>query len=220
MPDFIPSSDPTLDAYAAQAVTTVSSNPAAFGETLASIAALTAAYAAWGVTWPNSVNALAAAASAVAAKNTDREALVRELRALNGRVQARGDAVTPAAKEQAGLPVHGSTSTPVGAPATAPLLQVANNQRLTHVISFRDAANPNRRGKPAGAYGCRLHVKIGSPPVNLDDAEFVTVDTASPYIYEFEPEDAGKIAYWIACWVNPRMEPGPCSETVAATITA
>lgn len=220
MPDFIPPSDPALDAYSAQLVSTVTTNPAAYGETLTSLAPLSTALAAWGVTYPNSVNAAALAAAATAAKNSDRETLVGLIRELNGRVQARGTSVTPAAKEQAGLPVRESTSAPVGVPATAPLLQVANSQRLTHIISFRDAENPNRRGKPEGVHGCRLHVKIGSPPVNLDDAEFVAVDTASPYVYEFEPADAGKTAYWISCWVNPRQQAGPCSETVAATITA
>lgn len=220
MPDFIPSGDAEFDAYSTQLASTVTTNPAAYGETLPSLAALTAARAVWDIAWPNYNNAQATAAAATAAKNAAREALVAEIRLLNARVQPRGATVTDAAREQAGLPVHDTTSGPIGAPSSAPLLQVDNSKRLTHTVSFRDAENPNRRGKPAGVFGCRLYLKIGAPPANLADATFVALDTASPYSYEFAPADAGNTAYWIACWVNPRQESGPCAETVASTITA
>ena len=219
MADFIPDPDPAFDAYAAQLVSAVTTDPAAFGETLASLAGLNAALAAWGVAYPNALSAQATAAAAIAAKNSTRAPLESEIRQLNARVQARRAAVTPAAKQQAGLPVYDSTKTPVGIPQTAPLLQADTSKRLKHTISFRDAENPDRRGKPDGVFGCTLYLKIGSPPANLEDATFIALDTATPYSYDFEPEDAGKTAYWIACWVNRTQDHGPCSETVAATIT-
>lgn len=220
MADFIPTPDSEFDAYATQLVTTVTSNLLSYGETAASLAPLVAARGIWDIAWPNANNAVATAAAATATKTTARGGLEAEIRLLNGRVQARAGAVTPAAKEQAGLPVHDNNTTPVGPPASAPLLQVDTSQRLTHTVSFRDADNPNSRGKPAGVFGCQLYLKIGAPPANLADATFVALDTASPYTYVFAPADAGKTAYWISCWVNRRQESGPCSETVAATITA
>lgn len=218
MADFIPSGDAEFDAMLTLLANTVNTNAAAYGEDLGSLTALNTARSAWALAWPNYNNALAQAEGATATKVSARTDVEAELRALNRRVQAR-DTVTDTAKLQAGLPVHDPSNSPLPPPTSAPLLQVDTSQRLMHTISFRDAANPNRRGKPPGVFGCSLYVKIGTPPANLADATFVAVDTRSPYLFEFEPEDAGKIAYWIACWVNPRQDTGPCSETVAATIT-
>lgn len=86
-------------------------------------------------------------------------------------------------------------------------------------MDFRDASNPSRRGKPDGVYGAKLYLKIGgTPPAGIAECVFVALDTATPYTYEFLPAAAGKTSWRIACWVTPRQEDSPCSETVGGTI--
>ena len=218
MPDFIPSADDALDPYATNLITRLTSAPADYGETVPTLVELTTATGAWNTAYPANVAAQTAAAGATAAKDTARENLETAIRNLNNRVQAR-PAVTNAAKELAGLPVHATGGGTIPAPDTAPLLRIDTSHRFRHTVDFRDAANPSRRGKPEGVYGVKLYLKIGGPPpTGPGECQFIALDTATPYMYEFAPADAGKTAWWIACWVNPRQEDGPCSETVGGTI--
>jgi hypothetical protein len=219
MPDFIPAADDDFHTWVTNLAAAVSSNPANYGETALTITDLTTAMGVWSVQWPNYTTAQATAASATAAKEDARDDVEAAVRALNGRIQARGEAVTAPSKETAGFPVYAESSGPIPAPVSAPLLRIDSSQRFRHTLSFRDAANPTRRGKPEGVMGCKLFLKVGpTPPASPADCQFIALDTASPYLYEFPAAQAGQTAWWMACWVNPRQEDGPCSETVSATI--
>ena len=219
MPDFVPPADPNFDTFVNVLAPALTSDPAAYGETIASIAPLMTAIGNWNIAYPANNTKQAEASATAADKEAARDAAEALIRELNNRVQARGAAVTDAAKAAANLPVHAEGGSPIPAPASAPLLTIDSSQRFRHTLRFRDAENPNRRGKPDGVFGCKLFLKIGGPPpASIADCEFITLDTASPYLYEFEPAAAGQTGWWIACWVNPRQENGPCSETVGATI--
>ncbi len=71
--------------------------------------------------------------------------------------------------------------------------------------------------------GCEIWVKVtavGEPvPTSADQLSFVTLDTASPYIVEYDGADGGKTAHYMLRWVKSSGDKGPWSETVSATIT-
>jgi hypothetical protein len=107
-----------------------------------------------------------------------------------------------------------------GVPTTRPIVSVDTSQRLRHTINFTDETTPNSRAKPAGAMGCEIWVKVGDPaPTDPAQLRFLATDTRTPYVAQYNGEDAGKVAHYMLRWVNTKGEQGPWSQTVSATIT-
>jgi hypothetical protein len=104
--------------------------------------------------------------------------------------------------------------------ATVPIGIIDTSKRLEHTISFRDAAHQDTKRKPRGVNGCEIWVKIGDPaPGNQKDCVYLAMDTKTPYVAHFEPEDAGKIAYYMIRWLMLDGTVSPWGETISATIT-
>ena len=101
---------------------------------------------------------------------------------------------------------------------------VDTSQRLRHEIRFADEASPTSRAKPAGIMGCEIWVKVSATgeaaPSSADELSFLSLDTASPYIAEYDGANGGKTAHYMLRWVKSGGEKGPWSETISATITA
>ncbi len=86
-----------------------------------------------------------------------------------------------------------------------------------------DESTPTSKAKPKGVMGCEIWVKVSPagdpPPVGADGLTFLTLDTARPYIAEFDGADGGKTAHYMLRWVRSNGDKGPWSETVSATIS-
>lgn len=124
----------------------------------------------------------------------------------------------PAKLGAAGLDVYDTTSSAAGAPSSAPLALI-DYDILKHIIKFRDAATPDKRGKPAGMLGAEIWSKVGGPaPTSDSDFSMVTLDTASPHVIFYSMEDAGKSVWYRLRWVSKSGEKGGWSETVLATV--
>ena len=71
--------------------------------------------------------------------------------------------------------------------------------------------------------GCEIWVKVAAqgeaPPADPGELSFVSMDTASPYIVEYDGADGGKTAHYMLRWCKTGGEKGPWSETISATIT-
>lgn len=143
-------------------------------------------------------------------------AFVDEVRSLAGGIQAN-TGVTDAQRASAGLPIRKVSRTRVGVPTTRPVAEINTSQRLQHTISFRDERGQGK-AKPEGVRGCEIWYVIGPAPASLTEARYLATDTATPYLATYSPADAGKTVHYFLRWVNTRNEPGPWSETVAATI--
>ena len=115
-----------------------------------------------------------------------------------------------------GIPSGGQTAPN----ATIPAAAVDTSERLRHTLNWTDAATLDNKKKPRGAMGAEIWVKIdGPPPGNESDCTFLTLDSATPYMKEYSPAEAGKMAHYMIRW---RMRDGSVSawgETVSATIT-
>lgn len=112
----------------------------------------------------------------------------------------------------------GDPPAPEGAPQTAPIGFAKTLRGRRQEVSWSDETTPNTTRKPPGVKGGILYNKIGGePPMSTSEMNFIAIDTASPYIYEFEPEDIGKTCYWKIVWYNSEGD-GPDGETFSATI--
>jgi len=222
--DYIPGSDTEFQAWAANFTAYALAHLAELGIVLTDVAPITAARADFNTKMADNVAAQQAAQSARQAKDDSRDALESKIRELVRRLQASSD-VNDAERAALGITVRDTTrTTATGGISTRPIGAVDTSQRLRHEIRFTDEATPTSRAKPAGIMGCEIWVKVSAagegPPASADELSFISMDTASPYVVEYDGKDGGKTAHYMLRWVKSGGEKGPWSETISATITA
>jgi hypothetical protein len=219
MPDYIPSSDAEFDNWLDNFLTTLSKQKSALKLSDADLSALDTARTAWTTSFADFNQKRSAAEAARQAKDDARRSVEQNVRAQARALQASAD-VPDATRAALGLTVRDATRTPTAAPTTRPVVQVDTGQRLRHTINFTDEQTPTSRRKPDGARGCEIWVKVGDPaPADSTQLRFLALDTATPYVAEYDGADAGKPAHYMLRWVSTRGEQGPWSQTVSATIT-
>lgn len=222
MADYIPPADAAFDSWQTNFVDYASANLAALGLVAADLTPVTNAQAAWKGSYPAHVTAAAAAQAARQLKDADRAAFVATIRPLVRRLQA-SPSVDDAERAALGITVAAPPG-PIGPPTSNPVVTIECGRRLQHTINFTDSATPTKKAKPAGVLGAEIWVAIlpiSSPtPTDPDDFSFVSIDTRTPYVLDFDGTDGGKNAHYILRWVNPTGEKGPWSETATATIGA
>jgi hypothetical protein len=67
--------------------------------------------------------------------------------------------------------------------------------------------------------GCEIWNKVGEAPIGPSQVNYLGTYTRTPYMVECDEQDAGKTAYYMLRWINSRVETGPRSQTVSASIT-
>lgn len=216
--DYIPADDAGLAGFANNFFSFIDVSPAAYGLLAADATALSTANGEFGTALTNHNATTIASQSARAAKDAKRTVLVTLLRSLANRAQASGS-LTDAERVQLGITVRDTTPTAVAQPSSQPVLFIGTQNRLQHEISFRDALTPTSKAKPAGVLGCEIYRKISpTPPVSVDDCQFLTLDTSTPYIAEYASANAGSMVHYMARWVNRNGLVGPTSDVISATI--
>ena len=158
-------------------------------------------------------------------KNTARDMVEPTMRAIYKIMRARVGlgSITTAEALAAGLAPVDSIATPAGQPTTHPVFTATPDQRLQHRLTWTDETTPGTKAKPAGVKEVEIRVAVvaqGQPaPADPDDYNYYTTrDASSPNIVEYEPADAGKLAWIIGCWMNSKGERGPCSAAISETI--
>lgn len=224
MPDYLPGSDTEFQAWVENFESYASAHLADLGLIPPDLIPITTGKTDLDTKMSANVSAQQAAQSARQAKDDSRNELESLIRALVKRLQA-SSAVDDAERAALGITVRDTIrTTAVGGISTRPIGAVDTSQRLRHEIRFSDEATPTRRAKPAGVMGCEIWVKVTvageAAPASADELSFITLDTASPYITEFDGSDGGKTAHYMLRWVKSGGDKGPWSETISATITA
>jgi hypothetical protein len=222
--NYIPRSDTEFLAWATNFATYASANLAALGIDAADFAPIAAGRTDFYVKMNANIAAQQSAQSTRQAKDASRDTLETAIRQLVRQLQASGD-VDDAERASLGITIPDVVrTTSVGGIGSRPIGMVDTSQRLRHEIRFSDEATPTSRAKPAGVMGCEIWVKVAptgeAPPSSADELSFVAMDTASPYIVEYDGADGGKTAHYMLRWVKTGGEKGPWSETISATITA
>jgi len=224
MPDYLPGSDTELQSWVENFVSYAQAHGPDLGLDPPQIEQISDALTDFSDKMSTNVTAQQAAQSARQAKDDSRDNLESAVRALVRQLQASPE-VDDTEREGLGITVRDKVrTTDASGIDTRPIGAVDTSQRLRHEIRFTDESTPTRRAKPNGVMGCEIWVKVsaaGEPaPSSPDKLSFVTLDTATPYIAEFDGADGGKTAHYMLRWVKSGGEKGPWSETVSATITA
>ncbi len=208
-------SDGELLDVAAQLVTAMSTDPVAYGATPAEISSVSALRAQFDLDVTAQVAALAASKAATATKEGSRAPLIAEMRTRRDVAKAAG--ATEAQMAATSLPFGGDKVPPT---ATVPAGAVDTSERLRHTINWTEATTPDNKRRPRGAMGAEIYVKIdGPPPTDEKQCTFLTVDSATPYVAQYDGTDGGKMAHYM---MRGRMRDGSTgawSETISATIT-
>lgn len=224
MPDYIPGSDTGFQAWVDNFVSYASAHLVELGIGPPDMIPIATGRADFDTKMSANVTAQQAAQSARQAKDASRDQLESLIRQLVRQLQASGD-VDNSERAALGITVPDTIrTTAVGGISTRPIGAVDTSQRLRHEIRFTDEATPTSRAKPAGIMGCEIWVKVAAvgeaAPSSADELSFISMDTASPYIVEYDGKDGGKTAHYMLRWVKTSGEKGPWSETISATITA
>lgn len=176
---------------------------------------LIAQIATWNTAYPASQNVNTRTKTAVEKKNVAKEKLMTTFRTIYADIPA--SVLTVDDRNALNLPAPNSSRTPKPVPTTKPKAAVDTSKRLEHTISFTNAEGG--LAKPDGVRGCQIWFKIGDPAIDPSELSYVATDTASPYIYHFNGDVAGKNVYYWLRWENTRGETGPWSDVVMATVT-
>jgi len=222
--DYIPGSDTEFQAWVANFAAYAGGHLAELGIDLTDIAPIGAGRTDFETKMADNFTAQQVAQSARQAKDGSRDTLESAVRQLVRQLQASTD-VDDTERAALGITVCDTTrTTATGGIDTRPIGAVDTSQRLRHEIRFSDEATPTKRAKPAGIMGCEIWVKVAAvgevPPASADELSFLSMDTASPYVVEYDGKDGGKTAHYMLRWVKSSGEKGPWSETISATITA
>jgi len=224
MADYIPRSDTEFQAWVDNFVTYASAHLVDLGIVPPDMIPISTARTDFDAKMSANFTAQQAAQSARQAKDASRDALESLIRVLVRQLQASGD-VDNSERAALGITVPDTIrTTAVGGISTRPIGVVDTSQRLRHEIRFTDEGTPTSRARPEGVMGCEIWVKVAAggeaPPASADELSFISMDTASPYVVEYDGKDGGKTAHYMLRWVKTSGEKGPWSETISATITA
>ncbi|MHB9070738.1 MAG: hypothetical protein ACYC54_10270 [Sedimentisphaerales bacterium] len=222
--DYIPGSDTAFQAWVNNFVTYANGHFIELGIIPPDIIPISTAQTDFATKMTVNVTAQQAAQSARQAKDDSRDVLEAAVRQLAQQLQASPD-VSDSERAALGITVSDTVKTmAVGGLTTRPIGVVDTSQRLRHEIRFSDEATPTKRAKPAGVMGCEIWVSIAAAgeaaPTSADGLTFLSLDTASPYVAEYDGKNGGKTAHYMLRWVKTGGEKGPWSETVSATIAA
>jgi len=221
--DYIPGNDSEFQAWLENFITYASAHLSELGLAPPDIIPIDTGKTDFDTKMSAHITAQQTAQSARQAKDDSRDELDGLIRTLVKQLQA-SSSVDDTERAALGITVPDRTRTKAaGGITTRPIGVVDTSQRLRHEIRFSDEATPTRRAKPKGVMGCEIWVKVTAPgepaPVSADELSFVTLDTATPYIAEYNGTDGGKTAHYMLRWVRGNGDKGPWSETVSATIT-
>ena len=155
--------------------------------------------------------------AAVVMKDEARKSFESLLRVTLKAYVTYNPAVTPEDRVNMGLPIHKTTRTSVGVPATYPEYTVETALRQI-IIHFRDAGK-DHRAKPAGVGGALIRWDIlETPPTKAIELLNSVLDTASPYTLKFTENQRGSRVYFAIAWQNTKGEIGPWSEIGMAIV--
>ena len=208
--------DAELYAVATQIYNTISPTPTDWGMTAGEVTALGASRDTFNDDLVDLTSLRAAAKAATVKKETDRTDLITLLRQFRDKAKAKG--VSDDLMTSTGMPKGSNQPTPPS--ATVPVATVDTSRRLQHTVHWAEATTPDNKKRPKGVMGADIYCKIdGPPPGDVSECNFVTTDSATPYLIEYAAEQAGKMAHYMLRWRYRDGGVGAWGETVSATVT-
>lgn len=218
--DYLPSRQEPLRSWMENFDSLVSSDPPRFGLMIADAQSIHDRIQAF-------IDALALALGettrnkgTVASKNQARAEMLQLVRPVAQRIR---DNMGVAAEDKLllGLTLPGGLPSPIAAPTTAPVLEIAEGSPLVHVLRYHDESTPTSRARADGTTGMQLFRAVSdTPPAGPQEGKFVAIVTRQPFRVDFESADARKTAYYWARWQTAKGLTGPWSEVSSRTVAA
>jgi hypothetical protein len=152
-------------------------------------------------------------------KNEARDAFKAKVRAMV-KFRFENPVITDADRVRCGLHLRDSVKTPIGDPATVPViaeLRPLGNSRVE--IRVHDEATPDSRAIPYGCNGCLLKYAWG--PERITGHAALTQSklmTRLPFTLVLPPEASGARLSCAACWQNEQGHLGQPSEIQSVVI--
>lgn len=219
MPDFIPTADTDLLAWANPFSAKLTATPTAYGVTAGNASTLAGLLTTFSTALAAATNPQTRGGSTIAAKDTARVNLVANIRQLARQIQGT-ITVTNQQRYDLGLTVRDTTPTPVPPPAFSPTIMIESTIGNTVRIRLVDSENPTRRGKPAGVRGASVFSFVGDEAPTTEAAwKFEGNTTRTIVDVTFPPATApGSKVWFTAFWFNPRSQSGPPATAVGVNI--
>lgn len=224
-PNYIPSRDADLLAWADNFNALITANPATYGLTAGDATAIDAAvtpfddaYALGGGTYHAPVNPSTKTVVTTQAKNDARTAMLAILRPYAQAI-AISPGVLPDDKIALGLNPRTNTGTPIPAPTSFPLVSLRGLTPLSVTLQWQDSALGTGKRKPVGTLQAELRAGTSATVIADPTAiPYVGQFTKSPFALAFDSSDGGKTLYYAARWVTRRGLVGPWSVIGATTV--
>lgn len=200
---YIPPRDVDLVVWSTNFATLISDDPALYGLTPTDAGNIQTLVDAWNAAYTLAVNPSTRTPATVAAKDTAKLAMIPTVRTYASQIRIN-PGVANDDKIALGLNLPNNSPAPIPAPATQPVITIISAIPGNFVCKFRDeASSPTSRAKAANSIGCEIYVGVSSIPLtNPADCAYYGAAVKVPFVIEFEPEDAGKIATVYGRWVN------------------
>lgn len=221
--DYLPTSDIDLQLWASRFVTYLTANAGHFGLTPADIAGIVAVVPEFSQARADADAARTTAKGLTSVKNGVRADMIAQVRAMVNWLQGN-PATTNQDRDELGIPRRGETPpvlTEFDASIDRPSAVVDIRQILKHTIRVENENSMGTsKGKPAGAKGVEIWVKVGDEPASISDMRYVGLRTRNPIVVEFAPEDGNKQAHYKMRWVYDNGTEGNWSDLESATVAA
>ena len=210
----LPDTDAKLLAWVNNFKTIITATPTTYG--------LSAAQAtSFGTLVTNFSTALAACdpgvrnKSSTATKNSCRDLLKKSARELSSIITGQPN-VTDSQRYALGLNVR-AIPQPVPPPSNQPLIEVVSVIGRKVSLRFKSTATIGKRGRPAGTIGLQVYSMVGTQ-FTENPADWTFCGTTSKVYFDVEfpaSVEAGSQVFFVASWVNPRLQTGPASNPVS-----
>jgi hypothetical protein len=216
--DYIPRTDAGVRTWAYNFSTLITATPGAYGLMASDATTIAAAFNLFDAALTLVQNPLTKTKATVADKDAKKAAMLVTLRQYAQTIK-RNLGVSNEAKIGLGLHINDSPPSPIPAPVTVPVLEIASDVPLVQSVVFHDSSTPERRGKPAGVTGMMLAVAVGTtPPASPADTPVLAVATRSAHRVTFQTADKGKTAYYYGRWMTASGQVGPWSAMAQLSI--
>lgn len=221
LPGYIPARDTDLATWSDNFSTRITATPGTFGLLAADAVAIAAVVTPWLTAYSTAVNPSTRTPVTIAAKDDAKIAMLDLVRIYAVQISLNAG-VLASDKVDVGVNPRTSTPTPIPTPTTMPVLSIPSAIPYGHVIRYRDElSSPTSKAKPYGTTQLQLYATASTTPIVDPTALlFNKVLTKAPSVIEWDPTDAGKVAYYAARWQTRGGKVGPWSAIVSMTIPA
>jgi hypothetical protein len=224
-PNYVPSRDADLLAWADNFNALITADPARYGLVAGDAVAIDNAvtpfddaYALGGGTYHSPVNPATKTVVTTQAKNDAKTAMLAIIRPYAQQI-AISPGVSSDDKIALGLNARTNTPTPIPTPTSFPLISLRGLTPLGVTLQWQDSALGTGKRKPDGAL--QADVRAGTSTTVVTDPSslpLIGLFTKSPFGLAFDSVDGGKTLYYCARWVTRTGKFGPWSVIGATTV--